>query len=606
MRNFNNLRACRYALSVATAVLLLPLSIPASAVTLTEVQKVTGSDTLPGDGFSRSFDIDGDTLVVGAPFESGDSFRGAVYVFVRNTSGSLCADAWCQQAKLVGEDGIFEAFGEAVAIDGDTLFNGARDDDRNGDGTGVPIRVGSVEVFTRSGSTWTSQGKLIASDAVDNVRIRFGRNLSVDGNVLAVTAPWDPAGGAVYVFRNIAGTWTEEAKLTSEFGEGFGAISLYNNTLVIGAPNNAEVAPFAGAVYVYVYDGTSWSLQTKLFADDLAGSENFGTSVQINADGIIVGAPFFFDNFIYSGAAYIFTGALDTWTQQTKLTPSDRYIEFDEFGNPVAGDAFGFGIALSGSTAFVSANRDNDFGTDSGSVYVYNEFPTAWEEVAKINASDAAPSGWFGTRIETQGDAVFFASWQLASSGDNPEGVYVFAIDTDDDGVRDSLDNCPTTANADQLDANGDGYGDACVDPGAIPDDADLDPTVQLGENTSINTGVTVEEDVVLESDVTANRDVAIDEGTTVQEGATLNQGSEIGADSNIGPNVSIGKNVFIGERVVIGENTVIGQGSYVCSYSTIGSNLNIGKNNVLPQFSIVTSDIGGKKSPVTVPPDPC
>jgi carbonic anhydrase/acetyltransferase-like protein (isoleucine patch superfamily) len=590
---------------VAAAVLLLPLSIPAYAVTLTEVQKVSGLDTALGDAFSRSFDIDGDTLVVGAQF--ADSGLGAVYVFVRNTSGSLCADAWCQQAKIVGEE-YSEDFGIAVAIEGDTLFVGAEDDDRWGTDPGVPFRAGSVEIFKRTGTTWTRHGKLTASDKNAFVQSRFGRVLSVDGNVLAVTTFRDPAGGrgAVYIFRNIDGTWTQEAKLTSEFGEGFGATSVYNNTLVIGAPSNAEVAPFAGAVYVYQYDGTAWNRQTKLFADDAAGSENFGVSVQINADGIIVGAPFFFASLVYSGAAYIYTGALNTWTQQAKLTPSDRYIEFDESGNVVFGDAFGFGIALSGSTAFVSANRDNDFGADSGSVYVYNELPTGWEEAAKLNASDAAQSGWFGTRIKAQGDTVFFASFQLASTGSNPEGVYVFAIDSDDDGIRDSLDNCPTTANADQLDANGDGYGDACVDPGAISDNADIDPTVQLGENTNINTGVTVEENVVLEADVTANRDVAIDEGTTVQEGATLNQGSAVGADSNIGPNVSIGKNVFIGKRVVIGENTVIGQGSYVCSDSTIGANLNIGKNNVLEQFSIVTSDIGGKKNPVTDPPDPC
>jgi len=300
----------------------IALSVPspsATASTLTETDKLVASDAVLGDTFARSFDIDGDTMVVGALNAGSVSVpaSGAAYVYERNIASLACPetgaiDEWYEQAKITADDAESgEFFGEAVAIQGDTIFVGARRDDRFGDDPDVPFRAGSVYVFTRSGGTWTQQDKLVASDAAENVQSRFGSGLDVDGDVLLVSASRDAekgAGlGAVYVFRLTGGTWTEEVKLTVPDIDGsydnFNASAVLGNTIVVGASGDDDEGPGAGAAYVYEYDGANWNLQAKLTADDAAADDIFGTSVKISGNTIIVGAPHFFASMTYSGAA---------------------------------------------------------------------------------------------------------------------------------------------------------------------------------------------------------------------------------------------------------------------------------------------------------------
>ncbi len=354
-----NSRSCRFATHLFITGVLLMYAQGAAAVTLSEVQKLVGSDSVDGDHFSRSMDIDGDTIVVSATNADTDApvvieRTGAVYVFERNTGGALCpisgtSDPWCQQAKVTAADAEFgfEAFGEAVAIEGDTLFVGARRDDAVGDDPLVRLQAGSVYVFTRAGGVWTQQAKLIASDATDDVQSRFGAVLAVDGDVLAVTATRHPDGGTVYVFRNNAGEWIEEAKLSPPPGNSFGAVTISGNMLAIGSSDD-DVAIDSGAVFVYEFDGSSWNLLQKVKADDAAENDIFGTSVEMSGNQMIVGAPHIFEPRVYSGAAYIFELIAGSWVQQARLTADDSFV----------GDAFGFGIGIIGTTAVVTADLD--------------------------------------------------------------------------------------------------------------------------------------------------------------------------------------------------------------------------------------------------------
>ncbi|MBT8099335.1 MAG: thrombospondin type 3 repeat-containing protein, partial [Gammaproteobacteria bacterium] len=360
-----------------------------------------------------------------------------------------------------------EFFGEAVAVQGDTIFVGARRDDRDGDDPAVPRRAGSVYVFTRSGGAWSQQDKLVASDAAENVQARFGSNLAVDGDVLLVSASRDATkgdrSGAVYVFRrDAAGVWTEETKLTVPHADGandnFSNADVLGNRIVVGASGDDDMAIDAGAVYVYEFDGTNWVMQDKLFANDAAEDDLFGISVNLSGNTLIIGAPHFYESLVYSGAAYVFGTFGGVWSQQGKLEPDDGFI----------GDAFGFGVDISGSTAIVTADLDDFMGAaGAGSMYVYNRTPTGWELVDKIFASDAPAEGWFGTRAQISGNTAVLSAWQIDDFETNSGSVYTFEIDTDEDGNVDSLDNCPFTPNAAQSDANGNGVGDAC-DIGAV------------------------------------------------------------------------------------------------------------------------------------------
>ncbi|HLI29454.1 MAG TPA: hypothetical protein VKZ60_20495, partial [Chloroflexota bacterium] len=305
----------------------------------------------------------------------------------------LVIDPLVQQAKLVASDGAAgDGFGFSVALsgDGNTALVGALNAD---------FSRGAAYVFTRSGTTWTQQAKLVASEAVFGDQLGRSVALSADGNTALVGAPATKIGsnslqGAAYVFVRSGTTWTEQQQLFDPSGGGgdsFGwsvALSANGDTALVGAMG-AAIFP-NGATYVFVRSGTTWSQQQKLTP---AEGNQFGWSVALSADGntALGGAP------VGAGAAYVFTRSGTTWTQQQKLTASDG----------AAGDDLGWGVALSsdGNTALVGA----PFATISsksfqGAAYVFVRSGTTWSPQQKL----FDPSGAAGDNL----------GWSVALSAD--------------------------------------------------------------------------------------------------------------------------------------------------------------------------------------------
>ena len=179
----------------------------AAATPDTEIVKLTASDAAAGDWFGRYVAVSGATVVVGAPNDDDNgSNSGSAYVFVRS------GISWSQQAKLTASDAAaFDFFGVSVAISGDTAVVGANFDDGKG------VDSGSAYVFVRSGTTWTEQAKLTASDAA--ALDQFGIEVSISGDTAVVGAFSDDdsgsRSGSAYVFVHSGATWTEQAKLTA-------------------------------------------------------------------------------------------------------------------------------------------------------------------------------------------------------------------------------------------------------------------------------------------------------------------------------------------------------------------------------------------------------
>jgi len=252
-------------------------------------------------GYSVAIDNDGDTMIVGAPFESvGGTNRGACYIFTRTGTAS-----WSQQARLLANDYTsytYGALGIGVAIsgDGNTVAIGSEHINSSSQ------NVGAVYIFTRSGSSWTQQKKL--NPNTTETGTRFSNNsaiaISSDGNYVIVGAEWADVGsntnaGAAYIFYKGATSWAstgaQQARLEASDGnayDGFGVavdISDDGRLATIGSythdyPNGAQ----QGACYVFNRTGTSWSQQAKL-------TENFtygllGTSVAIAGDESYVAA----------------------------------------------------------------------------------------------------------------------------------------------------------------------------------------------------------------------------------------------------------------------------------------------------------------------------
>ena len=143
-------------------------------------------------------------------------------------------------------------------------------------------------------------------------------------------------------------------------------------------------------------------------------------------------------------------------------------------------------------------------------------------------------------------------------------------VDTDGDGIPDDDDNCPTVANEDQLDANGDGFGDACVSS-TVPPGADFGGNPVIGADVQISTGVSVGDDAEIGDGASLKGNVIAGDNVTIGAGSTLNQNVVAGDDITVGAGVTIGQSAIIGDGVTIGPNVSIGQGEVIESGVQIG-----------------------------------
>jgi MYXO-CTERM domain-containing protein len=387
-----------------------------------EEQKLLASDKANNDYFGTSVAMSGDgsRVVVGAPEESdatgGSTWKnGAAYVFVRS------GGTWSEEQKLLASDKASEdSFGRSVSMSGDgsrVVVGAPYESDATGGSTEYN---GAAYVFVRSGSTWTQEQKLLASDKASYDE--FGRSVAMsgDGSRVVVGAPEesDATGGsteyngAAYVFVRSGSTWTEEQKLlasdkadTDLFGYSVG-MSGDGSRVVVGAYGEDTSTTDNGAAYVFIRSGSTWSEEKKLLASDKADTDLFGYSVGMSADGsrVVVGAHYESDatggSTEYNGAAYVFVRSGSTWSEEQKLLASDK----------ASGDIFGMSVAMSadGSRVVIGAHNESDATggstTTNGAAYVFVRDDSTWSEEKKLIASDKADHDRFGWAVAMSGD----------------------------------------------------------------------------------------------------------------------------------------------------------------------------------------------------------
>ena len=327
--------------------------------------------------------------------------------------------------------GTSDIFGTSIALsaDGHTLAVGAPSE--NSAATGIngdqadnsEERPGAVYVFSRTGTTWTQEAYVKASNtgSVDNFGISIA--LSADGDILAVGADWEAsaatgingdeidnyatAAGAVYVFSRTGATWAQQAYVkasnTDEF-DFFGssvALSADGSTLAVGAlledsaasginGNQADNSAYSsGAVYIFSRTGATWAQQAYVKASNTDENDQFGFSVALSSDGSTLAVGAYAessaasgingnqaDNSAYlAGAVYVFSRADATWAQQAYVKASNTDI-YELFGSSIALSAEGGTLAVgapyeeSAATGIDGDQADN-FAPESGAVYLY-------------------------------------------------------------------------------------------------------------------------------------------------------------------------------------------------------------------------------------------
>jgi len=243
----------------------------------------------------------------------------------------------------------------------------------------------------------------------------LGISVAISGN-FAVVGAWreddDLMGidslGAVYIFeRNLMGVWTEVQKIVAsdrepedEFG---GSVAIDGNILVVGAHSKDIVStnPDAGAAYVFERDASGiWNEVEILVASDRAEYDQFGTSVSISGETIVIGAPFEDQNTMNmdtkpdAGSAYIFKkDASGNWVETQKIVALDR----------ATADLFATDVSIWDSTIIIGAYKDDLAATqiDAGSAYFFQQNINGnFIETSKVTASDIEASDYFGYAVD--------------------------------------------------------------------------------------------------------------------------------------------------------------------------------------------------------------
>jgi hypothetical protein len=392
--------------------------------------KLTASDGAEGDNFGLSVSVSDDTVVVGARYDDDHgTSSGAAYVFDRNQGG---ADNWGLVKKLTASDGAAEDyFGEAVAVAGDLLVVGASYDDDNGENSGSAYLFSRNQ---GGADNWGLVKKPTASDGAAGDAFGVSVAMDGDTVVVGAYRDDDYGtdSGAAYVFdRNQGGAdnWGQVTKLTAADGaawDWFGVrVSIDGDTVVVGTPTDDDLGTDSGSVYVFARNqgGTdNWGLVKKLTASDGAAEDRFGYAVAISGDNLVVGAYQDDDQDADSGSAYVFSrnqGGADNWGQVKKLTASDGAAE----------DHFGQSVAVAGDVLVVGAYRDDDHGTDSGAAYVFDRNRGGadnWGQVEKVTASDGAAGDYFGSAVSASGDDITLGARLDDDYGTDSGSAYVF------------------------------------------------------------------------------------------------------------------------------------------------------------------------------------
>jgi hypothetical protein len=381
---------------------------------LTSVTRLGPSDPGGADLFGSNVAIQGDRAVIGAA--DADQFQGAAYVFERENG------VWVERAKLVASDRApfsFSEFGENVKISGNTIAIGAPGD-RN--------ETGAVYIFQKTGNEWTEQAKLKANDETEGSFFAGSIALSQDMLVSGAESGLVQVGveaGAAYVFRRIGNLWTQEAKLiasdpTDQANFGSGAAVINGDTIAIGA----AAAQRSGVVYIFKRIAGAWSEQSQLVPSSPEEGQGFGGDIGISGSSLVIGAPFAAaTDDVRTGAAYVYRRAETAWEEEARLVPPETQVRL-----------FATRVAISGVTIVVGAPFTDSGTIEGGSAWVFQRAGNTWVTKAKLKAPDATPNDVFGGYVAIDGKTILIGAEQADTpdlppgATDNEGAAYVFDL----------------------------------------------------------------------------------------------------------------------------------------------------------------------------------
>ena len=363
-----------------------------------QVQKLLPPDGRRFDAFGTAVAISGNTIVIGAPLNGVSPIlptnAGAAYVYTNQTGTNL----WGLQKKLVSTNAFLnDQFGSAVSISGDNIVVGVplSDSTLGGDS-------GSAYIFGRNqggSNQWGIVKRLVSTNALSNEH--FGSSVAINGDDIVVGVPFAGNGltneaGSAYIFeRNQLGTnqWGVMARLVqtnpiaaTHFGS---SVAISGDDVVVGVPQaDYGFTNDAGSAYIFERNqlgANKWGIMTRLLLTNSMAFEQFGSSVAIDGNYVVIGVPGSGTN---SGATYLFArnqNGTNVWGQVDKFLPAAVGIN----------DYFGTSVAISSNTIVAGAYNGLYSGSRYGTAFMfrikYNNGPRVALPLSDQNVTPAAP-----------------------------------------------------------------------------------------------------------------------------------------------------------------------------------------------------------------------
>ncbi len=383
---------------------------------------------------------DSSNVIIGG-LRSADSGVGKVAVFLPPLGGwqdVTTPDAWLTMSSYQGKPG----FGQAVAISGDFIAVGAPEEN-----LGNQPDLGRIYLYHNDNPPWTSTTESVVTSYDSRsypADDHFGESVAVNDHLVVIGAPYhnadgNPNRGAAYVYskppEGWSDTWsntTQSYKLIALDGkaeDNFGmSVDVSGDTIIIGAPGcNHD----KGAVYVFEKSclfggGTCFYIQkAKLTIAHPTGGDGLGSSVAIDGDTIVAGAPWYQAHLSvnFAGEAFVFRKPASGWVDGNELLGLYAY-------DAASNDFFGNTVDISGHTVIVGARYKS---MTQGAAYIYVEPPSGWDihwsdvpETAKLLPSDPRLDTQFGRAVALLGNTAAVSTPYRGYDGTFTPGIYIF------------------------------------------------------------------------------------------------------------------------------------------------------------------------------------
>lgn len=402
---------------------LLAFSAPLSAGEKKLTTTTSATCIAPTFGWSvalSGLSTTADRLLVGSPgYDDAAGYvdRGAIYFYAQ------AGGVWTEGARFLLQGGsevpTFDGaqFGYAVTLWGDQACAGAPYLHHQHIGNPELPDAGATLTLRKDESgLWVSGEQFYGWSAYGD----FGFAVALQSTVLAEAAPTTPADpshmGLVRTRALVGGSWWDDGELIApDSGGGFArSVSAWVNRVAVGAPSDSHLHPSAGAVYLYRNVGGTWTYEQKLTASDAATDDAFGYAVAMAGNYLAIGAP---GKDSGRGRVYVFHLSSGVWTQVANLSAGDG----------AATDSLGISVASWDPYLVAGASGDDDNGANGGAVYGFQRLAGGYAEVGKRNAGDGLPGDEYGTSVAIYNSSFAVGSPYSTVGGKAAAGaVYVY------------------------------------------------------------------------------------------------------------------------------------------------------------------------------------